>query len=69
MKTFIFCLLFPLITFAEITIDFVGNKLIINQDDVIKIIQIKQEDIDNNKVDKIIKEVCERFDCNKKRSK
>lgn len=68
MKT-ILCLLFPLMSFAETSIDFVGNKLVINIDNVIKIIEIKQEDINNNKVDKIVKEVNERLNSNKKRSK
>lgn len=52
---------------AETFIDFVGNKVIVTTDDEIKIIDVKQEDIESGNVDKIIKDTLEKLNINKNR--
>ncbi len=67
MKTFLFCFLFAANAFGESFIDFVGNKVIITQGDEIKIIEVKQEDIEKGNVEQILKDINERLNPNKKR--
>lgn len=39
------------------TIDFIGNKVVIIKENEAKVIEVKQKDIDEGNVDKIVKEV------------
>lgn len=50
-------LLMGMLSLAEVHIDFVKNYVIITKPDEVKIIQIKEEDILNGKVDKIVEQV------------
>lgn len=57
-------LLLGLMLHADVTVDFIDNKVVIISDNQAKVITVNQEDIDKGNVDKIVKKVKDQWQKN-----